>query len=227
LARRYLASNLMKRGDGLKDRDEAGALGAYEEARTIASDLAKKHADNIEWQLDVPTLWGRIGTLKWRAGDRQAAISSFDKALESSQRVAATAQKDQINYCRCHTATLLNIIGELKEESNEWTGALKAYEQAYEVLSDLYKDEPTTWWQRSKLLTLLSILNAKLGAGDVNGARRAYEESRTIAIQLDLQRGWAKQIRDNFEKLRQKGIVHPYMDEVEGVLKPPSFKRRR
>jgi hypothetical protein len=202
LAQHDLSSNLMSLGYELKSRDRDSALVAYKEALDIARSLAVKHADNIVWQLDVPSLWLKIGALKWRQGDRQGADSDFQDSLNFAYRIAETAKGENIHWCQCAIAVLHDAVGDVKLEGKDWIGALRAYEDALAIRRALHNDEPNNGWQSSVLETFHKIIEVKLAMRNSKGALETYKQGREFAAQVGQREQWEEKTREEFPLLR-------------------------
>ena len=72
----------------------------YEQASTLAKQLAAAAADNAEAQRDLSISYGKFGEVQQEQGDSKAALASYQEGLKICQKLAAadpssaTAQRD-------------------------------------------------------------------------------------------------------------------------------------
>jgi tetratricopeptide (TPR) repeat protein len=223
LAQHDLSQNLASLGSRLQSRDRNGALVAYKEALDIARGLAIKHADKTAWQFDVPSLMIRIGTLKWREGDRQGADSDFQDGLNFANRIADTAKDENINWCRCKIAHLHEEIGDIKLEGKDWIGALKSYEFAFDIRRALHNGEPNKW-QVDVLNTFYKIIKVKLAMSNLGGALETYKQAQEFAAKVGQREQWDEGTREEFRQLRetkQEGPPRPGVRAGEAPRSTP------
>jgi len=62
---------------------------------------------------------------------------------------------------------LLDLLRDLKEGDKDWSGALKAYEEAQAIRTVLHNDAPEdSAWEPSLATSLINIAGVKFARGD-------------------------------------------------------------
>jgi tetratricopeptide (TPR) repeat protein len=230
--RRRLALNLDMVGNTLDAAKRAtDALVAYKEALAIARKLADSHPDKALWGLDAPQFSAKIGLLMQQQGDRKGALSAYEQAISSADRIVEAATKDEVAYCQCHIANWFDLIGELKFQDKNWPDALKAYEAAQAIRTRFHNEDPEdNSWEVRMALSLVKIATVKLAKGDAKNAIGEFEKGRTIMTRLGQEDEWGEWISQSSQRLRQNGITNPYMDRAANEMmgcKQPGPKQGR
>jgi tetratricopeptide (TPR) repeat protein len=193
----------VKRGDDEQGQGNlAEALQLFADNVTIFQRMVRAEPANTRWQRDLSVSYHKVGrTLK-----EQDKLSDALQAYRDSLAIArALVAKDGGNNQWLDdwksTVTSIGGISYLLVLKRDFSKALDAGNQATSLL-------PKEIWMYSNVAHALMFL------GRVQNARSLYLKYRG---EKDVQNGnsWETVILNDFKEMRQAGLTHPLMDEIE------------
>jgi tetratricopeptide (TPR) repeat protein len=174
---------LSELGDVLAEsHDLAGAREAYEEALTIARQLAAADP-NASYQLGLSISLSHLGDVLAAQNDLARARQVYAESLDKLLHLTAG---DPTNTVLLHDAAVgLDRTGKVLKALGDLAGAREAYEKELTIFRHLAAADPTdVQFQRDVSIGLRNIGGILTLRGDFPSARKAYEESLSIARRL-------------------------------------------
>ena len=205
---RDLAYRLDDIGDiKFRTGDTKGALAADREALDIVRALVRRDPNNTGWQLDLSHSLSRISDHKLRTGDMDGVLAAYQEGLGIAR---ALVRRDP-----SHVGWRANLVS-AGENFGRWAyhalrvrdfaGALQATDTALEF-------SPDALWVHVNRAHALMLLER------VGEARDLYLKYRGRVAMPD--NTWEKVVVEDFVELRQAGISHPLMAEIEALFARP------
>jgi tetratricopeptide (TPR) repeat protein len=206
-AQRNLSVSLERIGDvKLKAGDRDGALAAYNESFAIARMLAEADPTSAQAQRNLSVSLGRIANVKLQTSDRAGAFAAEEERLAIRRKLAeadpdnAEAQRDLVNALGGFAFAAV-IVGE--------------FTQAESVSREGIALAPDQTWLQTNLAHALMLEDKPAEADAIYlGNRGRMLNDKT----------WEQAILEDFTALREAGIDHPHMAEVEAAFKNQATK---
>jgi len=178
------------------------ALKAYRDGLAIFERLAAADRSNTLWQRDLSVPANRVGDVLVAQGKLEEALKAYRDSLAIAERLAAADrsnpqwQRDlSISYDRVGVLAYGFVLA-------------RDFARALEVVDQTISLAPNNLWLYATRAHALMFL------GRVDEARSLYLQYRA---EKNVQRGksWETVVLGDFNKLRQIGLTHPLMDEIE------------
>ncbi|MBM3990210.1 MAG: tetratricopeptide repeat protein [Planctomycetes bacterium] len=161
-------------------RFEAAAQ-KYEECLTIERELAERLGTSAH-RWSVAQLLRSIADIERNSGRRGAALRRLEEAIAIARGLVAELGTPA---SRRELAASLRALGTLQEERNELERARATYTEALELARDSRgESEDSTAGRASHAHLLCDVADIDLARGDLEGARRGYEQALAIHRQL-------------------------------------------
>jgi tetratricopeptide (TPR) repeat protein len=161
-------------------RFEAAAQ-KYEECLTIERELAERLGTSAH-RWSVAQLLRSIADIERNSGRRGAALRRLEEAIGIARGLVAELGTPA---SRRELAASLRALGTLQEERNELDRARATYTEALELARDSRgESEDSTAGRTSHAHLLCDVADIDLARGDLEGARRGYEQALAIHRQL-------------------------------------------
>jgi tetratricopeptide (TPR) repeat protein len=119
----------------------ASALGRYEQALDLWTQLAENAPDDLTLQAALADTWHEIGDLRNGLG-RQDAVTAFQKAREIREGRLVKAAPDKREYLSA-LARSHGYIGDWERENGRREAARESYDEALEIRKGLSNSDPT------------------------------------------------------------------------------------
>src|SRR5262249_61177173 len=203
---RDLSVSFTKVGEVLQAQgDLAGALKSHRTSHAIAERLAQSDPGNAGWQYDLSVMFEKLGGVQVAQGDLAGALTSYRDSFAIRKRLA---QLDPGNagWQRALSASIKKLGG--VAYNLVLAGDFK---QGLSVADEAIALAPATIWIYANRAHALMLL------GRVAEARALYLSFRGTTKVID-DKSWETIVLDDFAELRQAGITHSLMDEIETLF---------
>jgi tetratricopeptide (TPR) repeat protein len=206
--RRGLASAHLRIGNILEAKKEwPEALQAYGVSFDHLQRLLATDPNHTGWQHDVMVVHARVGEVLTAQKQLTAALKSLQEALTIIDRLTKT---DPSNARWQQDVS--NVIGSFSNLSYQFLLA-RNFPLALETADLTTERMPDALWLQ------VNRAHALLFIGRVDEARALYIRHRGAA-DVNNGKSWEEVVREDFQELRQAGLVHPLMDELEKLFAP-------
>ena len=180
-------------------------LKAFRDALVIAERLAAADPNNTGWQRDLEIGYHNIGNLLVRQDKLDEALKSYRDGLVIAQRlVAADRSNTQWQSDLRIGAGALGILAYKFLLGRAFATALESTDQAIAL-------SPETLWFHAVRSHALMFLGRADEARTTNLRYRGQQR-------VDGDKSWDAVVLGDFVELRQAGLTHPLMDEIESLF---------
>ena len=182
--------------------DLGEALKAYRDSFAIRERVAAADRSNTRWQRDVSVSYNRVGDVLVAQGKLEEALAAYRDGLAIAERLAAadrsnTQWQNDLQYSIGRVGLLAYVFVLARD-----------FVRALEVVDQTISLAPNNLWLYATRAHALMFL------GRVDGARSLYLQYRG---EKNVRNGksWETVVLEDFNELRQIGLTHPLMDEIE------------
>ncbi|MBO0765534.1 MAG: caspase family protein [Hyphomicrobiaceae bacterium] len=189
----------------LRQRHLAEALSSHRTALGIAERLAKANPANRGWQWSVASSTYNVAAVLYAKGDRAGALAGWRKALAIAETQAAAAEQEETKGGGKAGKTTAEALGSLAYYAlyaRDFRKALAAAERAHTLA-------PYVIWPEINRASALALLGR---SREARALYLAYKGKSTLGDP------WARVVVSDFRNLREAGLVHPMMRQVEAAL---------
>jgi tetratricopeptide (TPR) repeat protein len=192
--------------------DRAAALALSERRRAIYERLAANDPASSRWQSSLAGSLAGIADLRREEGDRTGALAAYRQLLPIRERLAASTEGEETKSDGRpgrRTAAALIGVAWYALFTRDFAKALSASERAH----SLDPDSRTVDTNRAHALLFLE-------RGDDAKALYAAHKGKRLAD--GSAKTWEQAIAEDFAALRQVGLEHALMGEIEADLRTAS-----
>ena len=158
--------------------DLAGASQSLQNAVRLREQIASGHDAGVDDRMALAAAYRMAATQFMAAGERQSALATIERAIGISQSVLE--QRNDPKILR-ELAFDYEVAGMIQD-----THSLQSFQKALSIdQSILQVDRKSESLQRAVEIDWLHVGDARFGAGDLNGARIAFERSLELAHLLE------------------------------------------
>jgi tetratricopeptide (TPR) repeat protein len=203
---RDLSVSYDKIGNVLRDQGQlAEALQAYRGSLAVLERLGAADRGNMQWQRDLSVGYSKIGDVLELQDKLEEALKAYRDSLAIRERVAAIDRSN--TKWQQDLLTAISKIGGVAYKfvlARKFAIALECADQTLSLAPDLI------WLHGNRAHALMF-----LERGDA--ARAVYlryrGEQRVVG-----DKSWEAAVLEDFAELRQAGLTHPLMDEIEALF---------
>jgi hypothetical protein len=196
-------------------KDYTGSLAVCEERLALVREAAKNKDNGRAQTYRIETL-AKIGSVKWKLKDFSGAFAAYKESLAFAHELAQTFKGNPL------AQEWPDIVGQ-QMAGLAWTLLLERdFSKSLEAVDNIIATEA----EQSRLPALINRAHALMFLGRVDEARNIYLSNRGEMVYTD--QIWEVAIKEDFAKLRQKGLDHPLMAEIEktfGAVDRPARNR--
>jgi serine/threonine protein kinase len=171
----------------------------FERAHQMAKNVAEKFPDDGESQRDLALSFDKLGALRMRLGETQAALEAYSGSLKVREPLAAADRNNvqaQRNLSISHDG-----MAAVRMQLGDSQAALKAYSRSLEIRQSLAAaDRNDTKAQRDLSIALDGIGDVRIQLGDSQAALQAHNSS------LEIRQLLAAADKDNTQAQRDLSI---------------------
>jgi len=182
-------------------------LKAYRDGLAIRERLAAADRSNTQWQRDLSISYNKVGDVLVAQGKLEEALKAYRDSLAIAERLAA-ADRNNTEWQRDLSISYGRVGDVLVARAYRFVLA-REFARALEVVDQAISLAPNEVYSSTR-----ARAHALMFLGRVDEARSLYLLYRG-AKKVKGEKSWETVVLEDFAELRQTGLTHPLMDEIE------------